>query len=254
MLWHTGEVEMIKGLILSIQFLTRIPINIPVDFNERNLSKSTFFFPLTGMIIGGLAGLIYYFSSYINTDIASFLAVTTMIIVTGGLHLDGLGDTFDGFFSARDRERILEIMKDSRAGTYGVVAIILDILLKYVIISNMKGNIPIFLAISCGNGRLIAAILMSFGKIARPGGIGDMFAKSNPKVYALGGGLIYSIVTFFINPLYLIPLGISLIVACLITLKTYKTINGFTGDVYGASIETIEIASLLAFLGVSAWM
>ena len=108
---------MIKGFILAIQFLTRIPINIPVDFNRENLSKTTFFYPLTGMIIGGIAGLVYYLASYINKDIASFLAVTTIIIVTGGLHLDGLGDTFDGFLSARDRERILDIMKDSRIGT-----------------------------------------------------------------------------------------------------------------------------------------
>lgn len=254
MLWHTSEAEMIKGLILAIQFLTRIPINILIDFNEKNLSKSTFFFSLTGMIIGGISGFIYYLGSHINTDIASFLAVTTIIIITGGLHLDGLGDTFDGFYSARDRDRILEIMKDSRTGTYGVVAIILDILLKYIVIANIKGNIPIFLALSCGNGRLIAAILMSFGKIARPGGIGDMFARSNPKKYALTGGLIYSVVTFLINPIFLIPLGISLIVAYLITLKTYKIIDGFTGDVYGASIEIIEIVSLLSFMGVSVWM
>lgn len=254
MLWHTGEDKMIKGLILSIQFLSRIPINIPIDFNGENLSKSTLFFPFTGMIIGGLAGLVYYLSSYVNTDIASFLAITTIIIVTGGLHLDGLGDTFDGFFSARDKDRILEIMKDSRAGTYGVVAIILDILLKYILLSNISENVPLILALSCGNGRLIAAILMSFTKIARPGGIGDMFAKSKPKKYALTGAIIYSLVIFFINPLYLIPLGISLLGALLITLKTYKTIGGFTGDVYGASIELTEVVSLLAFMGVMLWI
>ncbi|WP_199228853.1 adenosylcobinamide-GDP ribazoletransferase [Sporanaerobacter acetigenes] len=254
MLWHTDEDKMIKGLILSIQFLSRIPINIPIDFNGENLSKSTLFFPLTGMIIGGLAGLVYYLFSYINTDIASFLAITTIIIVTGGLHLDGLGDTFDGFFSARDKDRILEIMKDSRAGTYGVVAIILDILLKYILLSNISKNVPLVLALSCGNGRLIAAVLMSFTKIARPGGIGDMFAKSKPKKYALTGTIIYGLVIFFINPLYLIPLGFSLLGACLITLKTYKTIGGFTGDVYGASIELTEIVSLLVFMGVMLWI
>ncbi len=254
MLWHTGEVKMIKGLILCIQFLTRIPINIPVDFNKENLSRSTFFYPFTGMIIGGIAGLVYYLASHVNTDIASFLAVTTIIIVTGGLHLDGLGDTFDGFLSARDRERILEIMKDSRIGTYGVVAIILDILLKYVVISNLNGNVPLFLALSCGNGRLVSVIFMSFFKTARPGGIGDTLVKSNPKKYALSGAILYSIMTFLINPWYLIPLGISLVYASFITVKTYKIIGGFTGDVYGASIETTEIVSLLAFMGVSAWM
>jgi len=248
MLWNTGETEMMKGFILAIQFLSRLPINISVDFNDKNLSRSTLFFPFVGMIIGTGAGLVYCLVSRVNMDIASFLAVLTLVILTGGLHLDGLGDTFDGFFSARTRERILEIMKDSRAGTYGVVAIVLDILLKYVIISNMKENVLPALVFSCGNGRLIAVIFMSFGKIARPGGLGDMFKKSNPKKYAFIGGIVYILITLLVNPMYLIPLGISIIAAFLLALKTYKVIGGFTGDVYGAGIEITEIVSLLSFM------
>ena len=71
-----------------------------------------------------------------------------MIIVTGGLHLDGLSDTADGFYSYRDKEKILEIMKDSRIGAFGVISIVLDILLKYIILSNLEGNIPLILGLS----------------------------------------------------------------------------------------------------------
>lgn len=254
MLWHASENKMIKGLTLAIQFLSRIPINIAVDFNEENLRKSTFFYPITGMIIGGIAGFFYYVFSYINKDIASFIAVLSIIITTGGLHLDGIGDTFDGFYSARDRERILEIMKDSRAGTYGVVAIILDILFKYILISNIEGNIPLYLAFSCANARFMSVLLMSFAKIARPGGLGDMLASSNPRKYAIAGGILYGIIVFLVNPMFLIPLGVSMVWALLVTLKTYKTIGGFTGDVYGATIETTEIVSLIAFAGVLKWI
>ena len=245
---------MIKGLILSIQFLTRIPINIPIDFGEGNLAKSSFFFSLAGMIVGGIAGILYYIVSYLNKDIASFIAITTIIIVTGGLHLDGLGDTFDGFFSARDKEKVLKIMKDSRTGTYGVVAIILDILLKYILLSNMEGNIPLFLILSCGNGRLIAAFLMSFTKTARPGGLGDMFSSSGPRKYAVAGGIIYAVVTILINPMFIVPLLFSILSAILVSMKSYKIIGGLTGDVYGASIEIAEIVSLLGFLGVMEWI
>lgn len=245
---------MIKGLILAIQFLTRIPINIPVDFNGENLSKSTFFFPLTGMIIGGISGLVYYIFKSINKDIAAFLTVTSIIVLTGGLHLDGISDTFDGFFSARKKEKVLEIMKDSRVGTFGVTSVVLSILLKYITISNLEGQMLLYLALSCGNGRLMAALIMSFAKSARPGGIGDMFSSSNPKKYALSGGIIYAIVTFLIDPLFLMPIITSLIVALIITYKSYKIIDGFTGDVLGASIELCEIISLLTFLVMYSWI
>lgn len=206
------------------------------------------------MIIGGIAGFFYYIFSYINKDVASFIAVLSIIITTGGLHLDGIGDTADGFYSARDRKRMLEIMKDSRIGSHGVVAIVLDILFKYILISNIEGSISLYLAFSCANARFMAVLLMSFAKIARPGGLGDMLASSKPRKYAIAGGVVYGIIVFLVNPLFLMPLVISLLWTLLVTLKTYKTIGGFTGDVYGATIETTEIISLITFAGVLKWI
>ena len=254
MLWHSGEDKMINGLILAIQFLTRLPMKKQVDFDDENLSRSIFFFPLTGMIIGGIGGLSYYIFGYINKDIGAFFAVVSMIIVTGGLHLDGLSDTADGFYSYRDKERVLEIMKDSRIGAFGVIAIILDILLKYVILSNLEGNIPLILALSYGNSRLVISYIMSTKKIGRKNGLGDMFHKSNPKRYALFGGIIYFTILTILNPIYLIPLLCSFIIGEIITVVTYKKIDGFTGDVYGATIELAEIVSLIVFMGVMKWI
>ena len=254
MLWHTSEYKMIDGLILAIQFLTRLPINKEVEFNHENLSKSIFFFPLTGVIIGLIGGLAYYLFAYINKDIGAFSAVVFMIIVTGGLHLDGLSDTFDGFYSHRDKERVLEIMKDSRIGAFGVVAIVLDILLKYIILSNLEGNVLLILALSYGNSRLMISYIMSTKKVGRKGGLGDMFHSSNPQRYALLGGIIYSIILLILNPLYLIPLLFSFIAGEIITKITYKKIDGFTGDVYGATIEIGEIISLIIFMEMIRWI
>mgnify|MGYP000879194925 CR=1 FL=1 len=254
MLWHTGENKMIDGLVLAIQFLTRLPVKKQVDFNDRNLSKSIFFFPLIGIIIGGIGGLTYYIFSYLNKDIGSFFAVLSMIIATGGLHLDGLSDTADGFYSYRDKERVLEIMKDSRIGAFGVIAIILDILLKYIILSNLKGNIPLILALSYGNSRLVISYIMSTKKVSRKNGLGDMFHKSNPQRYALLGGIAYVLILVLLDPKYLIPLLLSFIVGEIITIISYKKIDGFTGDVYGATIELGEIVSLIAFMEVIKWI
>ena len=245
---------MIKSFILSIQFLTRIPINIPIDFNEENLRRSTFFFPLVGMILGGLSGIVYYLFSFLNVELAALATVISMIVLTGGLHLDGLADTFDGFMSNTDKEKTLEIMKDSRVGAFGVIALILNILTKYILISNILTNVPIGLILSLGNSRLVLGHKMAYKKNARPGGLGHMFSSSNPKKYVILSGIIYTGIIILINPIYLLSLVGTIIMGEIITWVTYKKIDGFTGDVLGATAEIGEIISLIIFMEVLRWI
>lgn len=254
MLWNTSEDKMIDGFVLAIQFLTKLPIKKQVDFNHKNLAASTFFYPLVGMIVGAIGWLFHYIFSYLNRDVGSLLALVALIFVTGGLHLDGLSDTCDGFLSYRDKEKVLEIMKDSRTGAFGVIAIVLDILVKYVLIKSIDKNMLLALMLSYGNSRLIICYLMSTKKVARKGGLGDMFHGSNPKGYALAGGIVYLILILMIDPIFLLPLVVNFLLGQAMTLVTYRKIDGFTGDVYGACIELGEIASLLAFLGVFKWI
>lgn len=254
MLRYTGEDKMIKGLIVALQFLTRLPVNIAVDFNDENIKKSTFYFPFVGLLLGFLAVFPYYFLSPLSNQIASFITVVMIIVLTGGLHLDGLSDTADGFFSNRDRERVLEIMKDSRIGAFGVLSLILIILFKYVLISNIGVKLPVALVFSMGNSRLVALLQIAFKKVARPGGLGDMVKKSGPKLYIISSLILYVGMVVFINPSYLIPLLISLFLGEMISSYSYKKIGGFTGDVYGATIELCEAVSLLGFWGVLQWI
>lgn len=241
---------MMKGFILSLQFLTRIKINTVVDFNKENLGKSTFFFPLVGGILGGIGAGVYYVFSFINRDLAALATVVSMIILTGGLHLDGLADTFDGFLANKDKETTLDIMKDSRIGAFGVIGLVVNILAKYVIVSNLLKNLPIILILSLGNSRLVLSYKMIYKKIARPGGLGHMFHRSNPKKYVLRGGMVYTIIVGFLNPIYLIPLVATIVASEIICRISYKKIGGLTGDVYGAIIEIGEIVSLITFMGV----
>ncbi|WP_234121932.1 adenosylcobinamide-GDP ribazoletransferase [Clostridium hydrogenum] len=248
---------MIKGLIAALQFLTRIPVNISVDFNKKNLSKATFFFPYVGMLIGLIAGIVGYYMRLLGGDeIGAVFAVLALVVVTGGLHIDGLSDTSDGFFSGRSKERVLEIMKDSRTGTFGVVAVVMDLLLKFVIISKLRTSMFIpSLMLASGNARLTVVMLMAYMKNARPGGMGSMFSDSKPQKYFYAALIIYLIVIIFGFGLkFLIPLGIAFITSGLITLKAYKTIGGLTGDVYGANIEICEIVSLFTFMVASIWI
>ena len=254
MLWHTGEDKMINGLILALQFLTRIPINKSIDFDHVNIRKSTYFFPYIGILLGALVALSYYVFLPINKDIASFIAVLMIIVLTGGLHLDGLSDTADGFYSARDKEKMLVIMKDSRIGAFGVISLILIILFKYIIISNLESNVGIILMLSLGNSRLVVLIQMAYKKTSRPGGLGELFHNSKAENYILLSIIQYIIIISFINVKYLIPLIGSVILGEIITRITYKKIDGFTGDVYGATIELREALSLLLFMGVIQWI
>lgn len=244
---------MIKGFILSLQFFTRIPIKLAIDFNKENIKYSIFFLPLVGFVIGGLGGLIYYLLSPYNLMIASFITLLATIILTGGLHLDGLSDTFDGFFSNRDKEKTVEIMSDSRIGAFGVLSIVLLVLFKYIMILNIA-NLPLVLALSFANSRLVTAWIISTKKISKPKGLGKMFSESNPRNLVLLSGIIYCILLSCLGIRYLVPLILNFLLGQYISHISYKKIDGLTGDVYGSIIEIGESISLLSFFGVMLWI
>lgn len=253
MLWNTGENKMINGFILSLQFFTRIPINKQIDFNKENLKYSIFFLPLVGIIIGGIGGLVYKILQPHNNMIGAFLALLITIILTGGLHLDGLSDTVDGFFSNREKEETLKIMKDSRVGAFGVLSIVLIVLFKFILISNIN-KLPLVLALSFANSRLVVAWIISSKKVAKDNGLGKSFSDSNPKKLVIIGGVIYTILISILHIRFLIPLAINFLIGQYISQVSYKKINGLSGDVYGAIIEIGEAISLLSFWGVMIWI
>lgn len=255
MLWYTGEDKVIDGFILAIQFFTRLPIKKNVDFNNENIRNSIFFYPFVGALIGGIAGLIYSPISKFSVNIASLFALVTIVFLTGGLHIDGLSDTFDGFLSNRDRERTMEIMKDSRIGAFGVLSIVILLLSKFVIISSMDvGSLPLFLILSMANSRLVVSRIISYKKVAKEGGLGDLFHKSNPGKMILISGLIYLGIIMSINIFYIIPLVLTFIVGEVFSRWSYKKIGGMTGDTYGAIIEIGDAISLLGYWGIMLWI
>lgn len=245
---------MIDGLILTFQFFTRIPINKEVDFNEKNIRYSLFFYPFVGALLGSIAGGVYFLLYNLNNDIAALATVLTILFLTGGLHMDGISDTFDGFLSSRDKERTLEIMKDSRVGTFGVLSMIILILTKFVVISNFGDGLPLALILSMVNSRLDATRVISSMKVARKGGLGDLFHNSNPRNLILFNAIIYIVILLIMNYKFFIPLMITYIFNQLFCRWSYKKIDGMTGDTYGAIIEIGEVVSLLSYWGVMAWI
>lgn len=247
---------MIKSLILMLQFFTRLPIPLQIDMDKRTISRGILFFPLVGMLTGLISWVAYFILGFISTDAAALGAVFGAVVVTGGLHIDGLSDTCDGFFSARSRERILEIMKDSRVGSFGVIAIVLDLLSRYVLVGSLPQREALLaLVLISGASRLGAAYLITFGKTARPGGLGEMFSSSSNRVYFIISAVLYTALGAFLGGyVFLITLGVMMGFCLVVMGYSYKIIGGLTGDVYGAYIELSEIIGLVALMGALSWI
>lgn len=238
-----------KGLILAIQFLTRIPLPISVPMDDKTLRKSLFFFPWVGTLIGVILFLaMHIFKRYVPEGMMGYLILLLWMLVVGGIHLDGVADTWDGFFSHTPRERTLEIMKDSRLGTFGGVGLILLLLGKYVGITHLQGDLFSWMLIP-GGARLANLFALTFCKNARPGGMGDMFARTQPKPFVLATAVLFLTMafTFAVGTNRFFPLCILLaqgLTVGWIAFISYKKIGGLTGDVYGLNVETAELVGL----------
>lgn len=242
-----------KRFIGIIQFLTRIPIPVEVGFDEA-FHKSTRYFPLVGLILGICYYLIGFISQMFFEDyIAAVLILLGTVILTGGLHLDGVGDTFDGLYSYRDKERILEIMKDSRLGTNALLSILFLLLLKlgflYSLLEQGKLWVVIIMPVVA---RTLQVVACYKGKTPREQGMGNIFIGkvSNLSLgIALGAAFICVIgVIVLFNPfswiLILKVIGAVLIVATILKLferSVYHKIDGITGDILGCICEMAEL-------------
>jgi len=242
------------GLILALQFFTRIPVNKEVSFQGKNIGKSLFYLPIIGLVIGMIAALPAILLSGYSKPISALLTVLIITGLTGGLHLDGLADTFDGFLSGREKNRVMEIMKDSTLGAFGAVALIFAIISKLVAVHELPAEYWIGIPLSLANARLVAGYVITTKKNAREDGLGALFKSSAAGKNVLLSGLVMIGIILFINPIFLIPLAGSFIMGELIVFWAYRKIDGMTGDVYGAVIELCELTSLIIFWGVTIWI
>lgn len=238
--------------------MTRIPINKSFNVTREDYARGIRYFPIVGLIIGFIICISMYVASLVfSFFITSLIGLIISIVITGGIHLDGFSDTCDGIFSGRNREKILEIMKDSRLGTFGGIGLILILLSKYIIYYDIVSSIK---SIFSGLEVVLLAPIVSRSivvffsynrKYAREKeGLGDLFiGKINLKdVLICQISLI--IITFAINYKFLIIYIIVLFIMILLRRYIEKMLNGITGDILGFSIEISEVLFMLITLGV----
>lgn len=236
------------------QFLTRIPLNLTLNIEEDDFEKSSIFFPLVGLIIGVFNYIVYLLVSKIADGLLPVIVTTLAnVVITGALHIDGLADSCDGIFSARSKERMLEIMRDSRVGTHGVIGIIFDFLLRIGVLSSVySSKIAYFILLSPVISRVMIVFVSSISVYARKSeGLGTLFIEKISKKRALATACIGLIIVFiFVKYIAFILLFSALIISLLVRKYFYNKIDGLTGDNLGAINEITEITTMITLLAL----
>ncbi|WP_265446688.1 adenosylcobinamide-GDP ribazoletransferase [Acetivibrio straminisolvens] len=242
----------LKRLILMIGFLTRIPIPFEFDATEEDYGKGLVFAPLVGLVIGGIITVLFYIlKRFFPSGVTSVLLIAAYIVLTGGIHLDGLGDTFDGIFSNKSREKMLEIMRDSRIGTNALLAVVCIIILDYALLSSIPlSYLPRVLLLFPAAGRIGSLIGAGVSVYAREEGLGKSFINCCGVKEILQGSIIYFFVFLLVFSIKGLLFAALTWVTAFITVKFFsKKVGGATGDILGAVCELNQAFFLiLAFL------
>lgn len=232
-----------RGLILAVQFLTRLPTPPVRDFQSADLARAAVWFPLVGLLVGVIVAAALWGGARVDPWLGALLALLAWVWVTGALHLDGLCDLADALGAAhRDPERLLRVLADPHVGAFGVVALVLQLLAKLVLLM-LLARLELFWAVMlipawARLGPLVWARLPSIKQ-----GLGERFAWSCPR-WAIA-----------LWALMLLPAGVlypALLAAPVLILlwRGYllKRLGGMTGDALGAGVEVLESGLLLALV------
>ncbi len=248
----------IKRFILMIQFFTTIPLQVSLKVDNRDFGKGLVFAPFIGLIIGVvLAGAYYCLALIFTKVILAALTFIIYIVLSGGLHLDGLGDTFDGLFSNRSKERILEIMRDSRVGTNAVLAVLSIFILNITLLSEFtRSQIIGALLLMPVAGRIGSLVGAGISKYARAGeGLGKSFIDFCGLREIFIGLVIYFGIFYFILSLKGIIIAIVPVVSAIFFAKVFgRKIGGVTGDILGAICELNQTVFLIVFYIVTKYL
>ncbi|MCI0351467.1 MAG: adenosylcobinamide-GDP ribazoletransferase [Acidobacteriales bacterium] len=228
--------------------MTRLPVPRDSASSQEQLGKAAAFFPLVGVIVGCGAALVFVLLQCVLPLSASVLgAIILAAFITNGLHEDGLADVFDAFGGGWTKERILEIMRDSRIGTYGVLALIFLVLGKLNFLSSLpQGQIWRWLIVGHTAARWTILPLSAWLPFARAEGQGKLVAKQVGALeIVLGTGTLLLVLLLLSWQAALAAFLVTALVALLSGLYFRTRLQGLTGDCLGAANQLTEVALYL---------
>ncbi len=252
----------LRLFLTAVQFFTRIPVPAWVGHSAQQLDQSARYFPLVGICVGGLAAATLWLGAQVlPLSLAVPLSMAASILITGAFHEDGLSDFADGMGGGHSKEKVLAIMKDSRIGAYGVIALVLVLLLKYQALLALCGEYSLPFAAAAltaahSVSRLMAASIMLTQRYVRD----DDSARAKPAAQQISPASfaialltgIATIVLLFAAGAH--PVSVFAAIAAAFLMRTYlawrlqKRLGGYTGDCLGAVQQLSELAFYLGLL------
>lgn len=235
----------------AFRFLTIIPLPAKSQAKDEDIGRSLAYFPLVGLFLGLLlAGIDRALSFVLPVPVVTGLVIASLAVVTGALHLDGFIDSMDGLFLSGKPERRLEVMKDSRVGSFGVAGAFLLLLLKYLSLQNLPESSRLFgLILMPVLSRWCVVWSISLFPYARAEGLGRAFKSRATLVRAVIATLLALAVSFALFKLTGIIIMAGLwIITMFAALFISRRLSGLTGDSYGAIIELGDLVTLLLVL------
>lgn len=230
---------------LALMLLTRLPVGrlgTPLQ-----LASAIWAYPLAGALVGGLTGAVLHVGLRLGLPPlpAALLALALGVLLTGGMHEDGLADVADGFGGSGTRERKLEIMRDSRIGTYGVVALVLALGLRAAFLSELPvaGLVEHLAGLGALSRGLLPGLMLTLPP-ARAEGLGQSAGADARPAQVLAGLGLAAAIGLATLPDFIAIAAIMAIAAAGIGLLARRQIGGFTGDVLGAGNFVAELAGL----------
>ncbi|MCY4474241.1 MAG: adenosylcobinamide-GDP ribazoletransferase [Chloroflexi bacterium] len=244
----------LKTLLLSLHFLTRIPTPFEIDYTPERLSSASRYYPIVGAIIGSVAALAFFLASLaLPTIVAVLIATAATALITGAFHEDGLADTFDGISGAYDRARSLEIMTDSRIGTFGALALIIVISTKVAALSSLADTTTIITALIAAHilSRTSTVIVMATSRYAKPEGIAgpqdQTLSPINTIIATFTALVAIAVIALVLTPTTALLATAGAITGhILIRLYFQPKLKGHTGDTLGATQQITELAIYIA--------
>ena len=246
--------QWMKDVLLAIVFLTRLPFTLSEDRKSSQLADVIWAFPVVGVVVGFLSSLSMLIGFQLGLDplVCGLIAVASQVLITGALHEDGLADVADGFGGGDEVDDKLRIMRDSRLGTYGVLAIIFSIILRASLIASMTTQtIAVIALISAGAvSRAFVALAMNQLEIVRPDGLSIQAGKPTNEAtlvtLALGGAISFLLLGISGWIVLVVASG----AAIMMCLFAKRQIGGQTGDVLGTVQQITEVAVLISIVWV----
>lgn len=241
-----------RRFVQALSFLTILPVRLRQPPAPGDSGRAAAWYPIVGLMIGFFVAAIWWLTRHIFPPLpAAALTLAVWILLTGGLHLDGLADCCDGMLNPAGTERRLEIMRDPRLGGFGVIGLGMTLILKTAALVSLPHGMPGLLAIplAAAGGRWLV-LLAGRQKLARPGGMGADFKLGLQPAALLWGAVIPLALAALGGTQGLAALLSALLAAGGVILLARRRIGGVTGDVFGAVVELGELAVLLAYSAI----